>query len=139
MIDDDFDKLVRSMFERFFGNAFKPVPGENGMQMRIGSEEDVSDLPRGQVLTVDEVDLGNEYLVIVESPVAVNYLIATVKENLLEIKVSKNVQRGIEVQIPFDVDIEKSNVSHQNGVIEARLVKITDPSSRKTDGTLKVI
>ncbi|MHA2425203.1 MAG: hypothetical protein ACXAEF_10465, partial [Candidatus Thorarchaeota archaeon] len=74
MIDDDFDKLVRDIFERFFGNAFKLVPGENGIQMRVGSEESIPESRTGRVLTVDEVDLGNEYLVIIETPVSVDSL-----------------------------------------------------------------
>jgi HSP20 family molecular chaperone IbpA len=139
MIDDDFDKLVRDIFERFFGNAFKLVPGENGIQMRVGSEESIPESRTGRVLTVDEVDLGNEYLVIIETPVSVDSLVATVKDNVLEIRVSENVKRGIEVTIPFTVDIEKSNVSVLNGVIEARLVKAVDNTTRKREGTLTII
>jgi len=140
MIDDDFDKLVRNMLERFFGNSFGMVPGENGIQMRVGSEDAMtSDVNRERNLIVDKIDLGDEFLVIIEVPVSVESPLAIIKGNRLEIRVSDVVRRGVEIEIPFEVDIEKSSISNQNGIIEARLVRASDKTSSFKEGTLRVI
>ena len=140
MIDDDFDKLVRSMFERFFGKSFDMFPGENGIQMRIEpSDKIASDVSRGRELIVDEIELGDEFLVIIESPISVDTPIASVSGPTLKIRFSEVASKGVDVDLPFAVDIEKSTVSHQNGVIEARLVKASDDKEMKTEGILRVI
>ena len=140
MIDDDFDKLVRNMLERFFGNSFGMVPGENGIQMRVGSEDSlISDVNRGQNLIVDKIDLGDEFLVIIDAPVSVESPLAIIKGRRLEIRVNELVRRGVVIEIPFEVDIEKSSISNQNGVIEARLVRSSDKITSHNEGTLRVI
>ncbi|MCK5152158.1 MAG: hypothetical protein KAQ65_09965 [Candidatus Thorarchaeota archaeon] len=140
MIDDDFDKLVRNMLERLFGNSFGMVPGENGIQMRVGSEDSLtSEMNRGQNLIVDKIDLGDEFLVIIDVPVSVESPLAIIKDRRLEIRVSELVRRGVVIEIPFEVDIEKSSISNQNGVIEARLVRTSDKITSRNEGTLRVI
>ena len=140
MIDDDFDKLVRNMLERLFGNSFGMVPGENGIQMRVGSEDSLtSEMNRGQNLIVDKIDLGDEFLVIIDAPVSVESPLAIIKDRRLEIRVSELVRRGVVIEIPFEVDIEKSSISNQNGVIEARLVRTSDKITSRNEGTLRVI
>jgi HSP20 family molecular chaperone IbpA len=140
MIDDDFDKLVRSMFERFFGKSFEMFPGETGIQMRIDPANRMNtDANISRELIVDEIDLGDEFLVIVESPISVDSPLASVKGDLLEIRLNDVSSKGVDVNLPFHVDIEKSSVSYQNGVIEARLVKASDGTTKKTEGILKVI
>ena len=140
MIDDDFDKLVKDMFERFFGSAFGMVPRANGANIRIRSEEVTpSSNAIGRELIVDEIDLGDEYLVIVESPVPIEEPVAFARGKILEIKVSPVVSRGIEVEVPFTIDIEQSTVSHNNGVIEARLVKASKTDTELNEGVLKVV
>ena len=140
MIDDDFDKLVRNMLERLFGNSFGMVPGENGIQMRVGSEDSLtSEMNRGQNLIVDKIDLGDEFLVIIDAPVSVESPLAIIKGRRLEIRVNELVRRGVVIEIPFEVDIEKSSISNQNGVIEARLVRASDKITSRNEGTLRVI
>ena len=140
MIDDDFDKLVRNMLERLFGNSFGMVPGENGIQMRVESEDSLtSEMNRGQNLIVDKIDLGDEFLVIIDAPVSVESPLAIIKDRRLEIRVSELVRRGVVIEIPFEVDIEKSSISNQNGVIEARLVRTSDKITSRNEGTLRVI
>ena len=140
MIDDDFDKLVRNMLERLFGNSFGMVPGENGIQMRVGSEDSLtSEMNRGQNLIVDKIDLGDEFLVIIDAPVSVESPLAIIKDHRLEIRVNELVRRGVVIEIPFEVDIEKSSISNQNGVIEARLVRASDKITSRNEGTLRVI
>ncbi len=140
MIDDDFDKLVRNMFERFFGKSFDMFPNESGIQMRIGSEKNmVPEMNPTREVVVDSIDLGDEYLVIIESPTTVESPIASIKNNTLEVRFSEVVSKGVELEVPFNVDISKSSVSQTNGVIEVRLVKANDESSDQTEGILKVI
>ncbi|MCK5240610.1 MAG: hypothetical protein KAR33_13720 [Candidatus Thorarchaeota archaeon] len=140
MIDDDFDKLVRNMLERLFGNSFGMVPGENGIQMRVESEDSLtSEMNRGQNLIVDKIDLGDEFLVIIDAPVSVESPLAIIKDHRLEIRVNELVRRGVVIEIPFEVDIEKSSISNQNGVIEARLVRTSDKITSRNEGTLRVI
>ncbi len=140
MIDDDFNKLVKDMFERFFGNAFGMVPGENGVRIGISPEEvsQPSDNDDHE-LFVDEIDLGDEYLVIVDSPVSIEEPAAYVRGKMLEIKVNPVVERGIEVNVPFNINIENSTVSYNNGVIEVRLVKSSNPDTELTEGLLKLV
>ncbi|MFW9850979.1 MAG: hypothetical protein ACFFF4_17765 [Candidatus Thorarchaeota archaeon] len=140
MIDDDFDKLVRNMFERFFGKSFDMFPNESGIQMRIGSENNtIPETNPTREVVVDSIDLGDEYLVIIESPITVESPIASIKNNTLEVRFSEVVSKGVELEVPFNVDIAKSSVSQTNGVIEVRLVKANDESSDQTEGILRVI
>ena len=140
MIEDDFDKLVRDMFERFFGGAFRMVPGENGIRFGIAPEEVAPAAEvTGRDLIIDEIDLGEEYLVIVESPVSVDEPVAFAKGNMLKIKVSPVVSRGIEIEVPFTIDVDQSTVSHNNGVIEVRLVKTSNTGTELNEGLLRII
>ncbi|MDF1538820.1 MAG: hypothetical protein P1Q69_07955 [Candidatus Thorarchaeota archaeon] len=140
MIDDDFDKLVKDMFERFFGNAFRMVPGENGTHIGISPEEFQQPVDNaGHELFIDEIDLGDEYLVLVESPVSIEEPVAYARGTLLEIKVDPVVGQGIEINVPFNIDVEQSTVSHNNGVIEVRLVKSSNSNTELNEGLLKVV
>ena len=46
--------------------------------------------------------------------------------------------KEIKIDVGFQIDLEKSNVSHRNGVIEISVVKIESEGNSGNDGFLKI-
>jgi hypothetical protein len=141
MIDDDFDKMVRHMFERFFRNALGPNSNQTGMirfgfQPTTGMEQVDEDLSKGKENLVEKIDLGDSLLVIMEVSPSIKALGIEVigKQIVVECGLNKEY-----IEIPTFVDIEKSGYSVRNGIIEIRLVKLDKSTKTATSsGILQI-
>ncbi len=135
MIDDDFDNLVRNMFERFFGGSLRLNPQDSRIQIEFDQNGSLSPIVEADNGTfVDTMEFENEILVVIESREKIDYPEARIKDGHIELKINPESNDTVNIEIPSIVDPEKSEISFNNGVIEIRLVK-TDGIQK--EGVLK--
>ncbi|MBD3407709.1 MAG: hypothetical protein GF411_16445, partial [Candidatus Lokiarchaeota archaeon] len=69
MIDDDFDKMIRQMFEQFFGGTLSPNgTGSNTMRFKVSQNPGSSREPETHTGPfLEKIDLGNEILIVVDT------------------------------------------------------------------------
>ncbi|MGY5864786.1 MAG: hypothetical protein RTV41_09290 [Candidatus Thorarchaeota archaeon] len=138
MIDDDFESVFRKMMEQF-REAFGSLPeGSGTFRSWSGSfvnepfEQNIEQHEDEQ--QVEKIDLGDSVL----------FLIQGHFDSEPEVKVEGDqitVKLGIGIPFiglepGFPVDLEKSNASYRNGVIEINVVKAE--SHQESDGYLKI-
>jgi hypothetical protein len=137
MIDDDFNKIVRDMFERLLNGTMGATPDMGSMGFTQGRIVPRSE-PEATGTKVEEIDLGSIYLVVVETSEKDFEPVAEVKGRILEINASPFTYEPVRVTLDFDVDIAESFISFVNGVIEVQLVKaVNGQSSKGLEGHLK--
>ncbi|NOR38558.1 MAG: hypothetical protein GQ580_03105 [Candidatus Thorarchaeota archaeon] len=134
MIDDDFDKIVRRMFESFFSRSgglseegnitIRSDFGKMGapsVGMSFGNTETTPN--------VEKVDLGDTCVFVVEtaSTCQAPKIRAEGRELIVEFGTEQGAQMKLE--IPYAVDVDKSSFSHRNGIIEISLLKAVDDGS----------
>lgn len=136
-IDDDFNKMVRHMFERFFKDAFGSDSDTAGIMQfgfqpsKVKEETDI-DMTRENKILVEKIDLGDSLLVVLEGYSGFDGITVEVIEKTIV------VDNGMDkefVEIPFLVNIEKSGYSFRNGIVEIRLKKIDDEKIAVTKST----
>lgn len=141
MIDDDFESVFRMMIEQFM-EAFGGIP-EGNMTLRswngsiVNESLDKQVEPKSDEPLVETIDLGESVLILIEGQ---NDLESpSVEVSGLTIVVQTGLERAdINVEVGFQIDVEKSNVSHRNGVIEITAVKADSEGTVKNDGFLKI-
>jgi HSP20 family molecular chaperone IbpA len=142
MIDDNFDEMVRHMFERFFNETFGRNSNTAGI-IRFGflppkvEEEPNIDLDKGKNILVEKIDLGDSLLLILDGYSSIDDINVEVIEKTIV------VNNGLDkeyIDIPNLVDVETSGYSFRNGILEIRLVKIDseNPSRAIITGLLKI-
>ncbi|MFW9909568.1 MAG: hypothetical protein ACFFEF_13435 [Candidatus Thorarchaeota archaeon] len=140
MIDDDFDKLVRNMFERFFGGSIRfgfesqdevlRTPQDNMVGPEISSEN-------GPL--IDEIDLGNEYLIVVTSNEAEMAPVAQIDGKYLTLKMNDISEKLVEIEVAFPVNVMASSMTYRNGVVEIKLVKALEGNADKNEGVIRIV
>ena len=141
MIDDDFESVFRRMIEQFM-EAFGGIP-EGNMTIRswngsmVNEPLDTQVEPTVNEPQVEKIDLGDSTLILIEGQNdSVNPSVKVTGSSII-------VQLGpeskeIKIDVGFQIDLEKSNVSHRNGVIEISVVKIESEGNNGNDGFLKI-
>ncbi len=134
MIEDDFDKIVRRMFESFFSRS--GALSEEGsitirsnlgkisapsIGMNFGSTETAPN--------VEKVDLGDTCVFVVET--ASTCQAPMIKAEGRELIVEFGTEQGeqVKLELPYAVDVDKSSFSHRNGIIEISLLRAVDDGS----------
>ena len=126
MIDDDFDKMVRHMFERFFKDTLGSNSNSAGM-IRFGFqpskvEEDTDiDLTKEKDILLEKIDLGDSLLLIMEGYSNAEDITVEVLQKTIVVDNGSDKEY---VEIPYLVDVEKSGYSFRNGILEIRLEKL---------------
>jgi hypothetical protein len=142
MIDDDFNKMVRHMFEHFFKDAFGPNSHRAGM-IRFGiqpsevEKETGIDVPRGKEIIVEKFDFENNLLIIIEGYSGIDELTVEAIDKTIVVDDGSNKEY---IEIPISVNVEESGYSFRNGILEIVLQKIKDniQTEVKTSGLLKI-
>lgn len=141
MIDDDFESVFRRMIEQFM-EAFGGIP-EGNMTIRswngsmVNEPLDSQVEPKVNEPQVEKIDLGDSTLILIEGPN--DSLNPSVKVTGSSIVVQLGPEsKEIKIDVGFQIDLEKSNVSHRNGVIEISVAKIESEGSSGNDGFLKI-
>lgn len=134
MIDDDFDKIVRRMFESFFSRSGAlSEEGSITIRSNLGKISAPSiGMNSGNTKTapiVEKVDFGDSCVFVVEngSTSQAPMIRAEGRELIVEFGTEQGEQMKLE--LPYAVDVDKSSFSHRNGIIEINLLRAVDDSS----------
>jgi HSP20 family molecular chaperone IbpA len=141
MIDDEFESVFRRMIEQFM-EAFGGMP-EGSMTFRSWNGSMVNEPldrhvePMIEEPLVEKIDLGDSFLILIEWQT--DSETPTMKVSGSTIVVNLGAERNeINVDVGFQIDLEKSNVSHRNGVIEISVVKSESEDTSSDDGFLRI-
>ncbi len=124
MIDDNFDEIVRNIFEQFFGGAFRQNP-----HIHISGTMQNDNVTRGaeraesRNVFVDVIEYEDDIIVVVDTREHIENPEARIMEGILELWLNPSVTRPIRIELPTTVDIDKSELSVTNAIIEIRLAK----------------
>ncbi|MHA1813811.1 MAG: Hsp20/alpha crystallin family protein [Candidatus Thorarchaeota archaeon] len=143
IIDDEFDKIVRQMFERFFGGPMEMGPEGSATftfrMMTTGMGPEQNEIPQttGRTRDVEQIELEDRMIMIIDGVNTDIEPAVSMRDGQLVIKFTDGENNTMKFDIPFNVDIEKSRVSLRNGVLEIDLVKDADDKSGKNEGALQ--
>lgn len=138
MIDDDFDKLVRSIFEQFFGNSFRTIPQDSRFQMEFNPNGiEIPRLDKNIDAHVDTIDLHNEYLVVIETSAFPLAPEARIEGSSLYVRMNPTDEKSVTINLPRKFDLDESSVSYNNGVVEIRLAESLGTDSYRSEGIIK--
>ncbi|MFW9807851.1 MAG: hypothetical protein ACFFE6_00595 [Candidatus Thorarchaeota archaeon] len=138
MIDDDFESVFRKMMEQFM-EAFGGMP-EGNFSIRswngsiVDGPLDTQIAPKNDEPLVEKIDLGDSVLFLIQGSFESEPKVKVDGTNLT-IETGSGTQ-NVELDAGFPVDLEKSNVSHRNGVIEITAIKAENPEENR--GFLKI-
>jgi len=131
MIEDDFDEIVRRMFESFFSRSrglseegstttrfqFGPIGVPSiGTNLGIAEKE-----PK-----VETVDLGDTCILVVENASANQAPMVRVEGRELIVEFGPEQEEQLKLELPYAVDVDKSSFSHRNGITEISLIRAVD-------------
>jgi len=131
MIEDDFDEIIRRMFESFFSRSGGlSEDGSTTTSFKFGS----IDVPRiGTNLgtakkepKVETVDLGDTCIFVVENASASQAPAVRVEGRELIVEFGPEQEEQMKLELPYAVDVDKSSFSHRNGITEISLVRAVD-------------
>ena len=130
MIDDEFDKFVRQMFERFFNGPMSPGP-DRDVQIRISTGLNSTPsrgLKHEEVEGPDSetIDLGNKYMILVQGIDTNSAPTAHIEGRNVVLDTGNGSDEYLEFELPYAVDTENSSLSFRNGIIEIVLPKSTE-------------
>ncbi len=134
MIEDDFDKMVRRMFESFFSRS-GGLSDEGSITIRTnleGISAPSIGMNPGNVATapmVEKIDLGDTCVFVVET--ASTNQPPMIRAEGRELIVEFGTEQGekVNLEIPYAIDVDKSSFSFRNGIIEIHLLRAADDSS----------
>jgi len=134
MIEDDFDKIVRRMFESFFSSS-GGLSEEGSITIRSNFENKGAssigmNLENAETMpNVEKIDLGDTCVFVVEnaSMCQAPMIRAEGRELIVEFGTEQGEQMKLE--LPYAVDVDKSSFSHRNGIIEINLLRAVDDGS----------
>ena len=138
MIDDDFESVFRKMMEQF-RDAFGSLPEGSGTYRTFSGSFTNEPLDqnveqRNDDPQVEKIDLGDSVLFLIQG-----YFDSEPEVKVEGEKITVTLGQGnpnIAIKPGFPVDLEKSNASYRNGVIEINAVKAE--SHQESDGYLKI-
>ncbi len=140
MIDDDVESEFRRMIEQFM-KAFGIPEGSMRVQSWTGSNifesaeteiEPMSDEP-----IVEKIDLGESALILVDGLHDTDTPTVKVSESKIIVQLSPD-RKEIDIEVGFQIDLEKSNVTYRNGVLEISAIKNENIKSKENSGFLKI-
>jgi HSP20 family molecular chaperone IbpA len=141
MIDDDFESVVRRMFESIFGSIGTFQEGSGFFNYfsdsAVKESDRLSELTDEKELDMERIDLEDQVLFLVTMDFDDSESSARVAENTLIVAYGPE-NKEIRADLDFDVDIEKSHVSKRNGVVEISLKKAKKDGSGLKNGYLKI-
>ncbi len=140
MIDDDFESVVRRMLEQFM-ETFDAFP-EGNVTIRswtgsFGNEPLEPEIePKSDEPIVEKIDLGDSVIFLIQGHFdpSVEPKVKVDGENIT-VKLGHETQ-DINLEPGFPIDLEKSNISYRNGVLE--IVAIRAENHDESDGYLKI-
>jgi HSP20 family molecular chaperone IbpA len=141
MIDDDFESVFRKMMEQFM-EAFGGMP-EGNMTFRSWNGSMVNEPLDSQVEPtrdeplVEKIDLGDSVLILIEGPTDMENSPVKVSGTTIIVQLGSE-RTEVVVDVGFQIDLEKSNVSYRNGVIEISAVKTESEGTGSNDGILEI-
>ncbi len=115
------------MFEQFFGNAFRINPYDSKAQIEFNRGTNPSSITKEEEPFIDVIELENEIMIVVSSNENIQNPAAKITEGLLRLKENPSRTNWIEIPLPSSVDIEDSEMTHSNGIIEITLSKTEGP------------
>ena len=141
MIDDDFESVFRKMIEQFM-EAFGGMP-EGNLRIRSWNGSTVNDPLDTQIESmtdeplVEKIDFGDNALILVEWQNESESPTVRVSGSTVVIQLGPE-RKEISVDVGFQVNQEKSNVSHRNGVLEISVTKTEVEDASGNDGFLRI-
>jgi HSP20 family molecular chaperone IbpA len=141
MIDDDFESVIRRMFESIIG-SLNTFP-EGSTSFSYFTDSTVNEPDSGFELSdekepaTERIDLEDQVLFIVNIGFTDSAYSVRVDGKTLIITYGQE-SKETRIVLDFDVDIEKSKVSSRNGVLEISLLKARKTDSGLRNGYLKI-
>ena len=141
MIDDDFESVFRKMIEHFMG-SFGGIP-EGNMTLRSWNGSSVNEPLDEQVESmsdeplVEKIDLGESVLILIDGQNDTENPSVEVSGSTIVVQLGP-ARKEINIEVGFQIDLEKSNVSHRNGVIEITVAKNDSEDTASNDGFLEI-
>jgi hypothetical protein len=141
MIDDDFESVFRKMIEQLM-ESFGGIP-EGNMRFRSWNGSIVNEPLDRQVELksddpiVEKIDLGDSVLILIQGQNDIENPSVKVSGSTVIVQLGPE-RKEINIEVGFPIDLEKSNVSHRNGVMEISVVNSDSEDTSKNDGFLKI-
>lgn len=136
MIDDEFEQMFRQLIEQFFGRSFG-IGGNNSFQMRMSTSPDMN-VPRfeneelrDKKAEIEKIEFEDRLVVIVDN-FAFNHPPAIYTDGMTLIVKSID-EREITIELPYAIDVEQSNMSFRNGVVEIVLFRTEKLRTKESD------
>ena len=143
MIDDDFETMVRRMFEQLFGSMPFGLEGDSTMPYGTGQSPGDEELSVPEAAhedsNVERIDLDDRVIFIIDGLSLDSRPIVRVAKREVTVSTADNAEIT-RLEIPFDADVKESTASFRNGVLEIQLVraKSRDTSSAKSVTEIRV-
>jgi hypothetical protein len=141
MIDDDFESVFKRMIKDLL-ETFGEVP-DGSVSIRSWNGSIVSDPleqqiePNNDDPIIETIDLGESSLILIELQNETETPSVRVTGSNIIVQPGPE-RKEITVDVGFQIDLEKSNVSHRNGVIEISVAKAINEGNGSNDGFLKI-
>ncbi|MBY8997086.1 MAG: hypothetical protein KGD60_05095 [Candidatus Thorarchaeota archaeon] len=141
MIDDDFESVFRKMIEQLM-ESFGGLP-EGNITIRSWNGSIVNEPldrkiePKSDEPLVEKIDLGESVLILIEGQNDVENPSVEVSGSTIVVQLGP-AKKEINIEVGFQIDLEKSNVSHRNGVIEITATKNDNEGTGSNDGFLEI-
>jgi hypothetical protein len=141
MIDDDFESVFRKMIEHFM-ETFGEMP-EGNMDFRVWNGSIVNEPIDAQIEhnddspLVEKIDLEEGALILIDWRDDVDSPSVRISGSTVFAQASPE-KKEISVDVGFLIDIDRSKVSHRNGITEISVAKTDRLVKGKTDGFLNV-
>jgi HSP20 family molecular chaperone IbpA len=141
MIDDDFESVVRRMFESIMGSLGAFPEGSESFSYFSGSTvnepRNELDLSGKRELEIEQIDLEDQMLILVDIGYTDGeYSVRVDNKDLIITYGLEN--KETHVSLNFNVELEKSKASSRNGVMEITLMKAKKAGSGLRSGYLKI-
>jgi hypothetical protein len=141
MIDDDFESVFRKMIEHFM-ETFGEMP-EGSMNVRVWNGSIVNEPIDAQIEhsddepLVEKIDLEEGALILIEWRDDIESPSVRVSGSTVYAQGAPE-KKEVSVDVGFTIDIDRSKVSHRNGITEISVAKTDRLVKGKTDGFLNV-
>ena len=131
MIEDDFDEIVRRMFESFFSRSMGlSEEGSTITRFQFGSigvPRIGTDLGNAEKEPkIETVDLGDTCIFVVENTSVSQAPMVRVEGRELIVEFGPEQDDQMKLDLPYAVDVDKSSFSHRNGITEISVIRAVD-------------
>ncbi len=140
MIDDDVESEFKRMIEQFM-KAFG-IP-EGSMKIKSWNGSNVYEYPETEIQPVSEepivekIDLGESTLILIDGLHDTDAPTIKVLGSKIIVQISPD-KKEIDIEVGFQIDLAKSNVTNRNGVLEISVIKAEKIKSKNNSGFLKI-